>query len=83
MIVKVIGLTTLALMVSPAMAGPLRVGFGKAAITPDDPGQFIAGYGSNRVAEGNHDDIWVRAMMLSDGEETEGDSLKCWTWVLA
>ncbi len=53
--------------VLPATAGPLRAGYAKAVITPEQPGQFIAGYGANRVAEGVHDDLWVRAMALDDG----------------
>ncbi len=52
-----------------ASAGPLRVGVAKATITPDEPGQFLAGYGANRPAEGVHDDVWCRAMAITDGEE--------------
>ncbi|MGQ9732313.1 MAG: hypothetical protein ACUVX8_13725 [Candidatus Zipacnadales bacterium] len=54
----------------PAPAGPLRVGVAKAPITPEQPGQFIAGWGENRVATENHDDIWTRAMAIGDGETT-------------
>jgi len=59
----------LALMAT-AVAGPLEVGVAKAKLTPEQPGQWIAGYGDNRPAEGNHDDIWTRALALSDGETT-------------
>jgi hypothetical protein len=53
-----------------ALAGPLRVGVAKAKLTPDKPGQWIAGYGNNRPAEGVHDDIWTRAMAIGDGKTT-------------
>jgi hypothetical protein len=53
-----------------AAAGPIRVGVAKATLTPEKPGQWIAGYGDNRPAEGNHDDIWTRAMAIGDGETT-------------
>ena len=56
------------LLSAAAYAGPLRVGVAKATITPDEPGQFLAGYGANRPAEGVHDDVWCRAMAVSDGE---------------
>lgn len=57
-------------MALPAIAGPLRAGYARATITPEQPGQFIAGYGANRIAEGVHDDLWVRAIALDDGETT-------------
>lgn len=53
-----------------AVAGPLQIGVAKAKLTPEQPGQWIAGYGDNRPAEGSHDDIWTRAMAVSDGETT-------------
>ncbi len=56
--------------VLPAIAGPLRAGYARAAITPEQPGQFIAGYSANRIAEGVHDDLWVRAIAVDDGETT-------------
>lgn len=54
----------------PCFGGQLRVGVAKAPITPSEPGQFLAGYGANRPAEGVHDDIWCRAMAIGDGENT-------------
>lgn len=53
-----------------ALSGPIRVGVAKATLTPDKPGQWIAGYGDNRSAEGVHDDIWTRAIAINDGENT-------------
>ena len=64
------GLLLTLCMALPAIAGPLRAGYAKAAITPELPRQFIAGYGANRIAEGVHDDLWVRAMAVDDGETT-------------
>ncbi|MBM3474217.1 MAG: hypothetical protein FJX75_13190 [Armatimonadetes bacterium] len=57
-------------LTTTALAGPLRVGVAKAKLTPDKPGQWIAGYGENRPAEGVHDDVWTRAMAIGDGETT-------------
>lgn len=67
----VTGTLTMGLLLSSAAcAEPLRVGVAKATITPDKPGQFIAGWGENRVAIGNHDDVWTRAMAIGDEETT-------------
>ena len=44
-----------------------RVGIAKRAITPTEPGQFLAGFDINRRATGVHDDIWVRAIVIDDG----------------
>lgn len=64
-----------------ALAGPsaaradeaddLRVGFGKADITPDVHARpvWIAGYGNNRQATGVHDPLWARAVVLAHGDE--------------
>ena len=57
-------------LTATAVAGPIRVGVAKAKLTPEQPGLWIAGYGDNRPAEGNHDDIWTRAMAIGDGETT-------------
>jgi hypothetical protein len=57
-------------LTTAAFAGPIRVGVAKAKLTPDKPGQWIAGYGENRPAEGVHDDVWTRAMAIGDGETT-------------
>jgi len=67
---RLLMVAVLALGPTVALAGPLKVGFAKAPITPAEPGQWIAGYGSNRPAEGAHDDVWVRAIAVSDGENT-------------
>ncbi|HIE52393.1 MAG TPA: hypothetical protein EYP85_11590 [Armatimonadetes bacterium] len=53
--------------------GPLRAGFAKRPITPQAPGQWLAGLGDpedQRRAEGVHDDIYCRVMALSDGTTT-------------
>jgi len=48
--------------------GRLRAGAARVAITPDaaDP-QYLAGYDQNRLMRGVHDDIWARAVYLTDG----------------
>jgi hypothetical protein len=51
-------------------ADRLRVGFGKADITPEVGGEktvWIAGYGQNRKAAGVHDPILARAVVLQAG----------------
>ena len=53
-----------------AIAGPLTAGVATAKITPAAPGQFLAGYDSNRRAETVHDDVWCRAVALGDGQQT-------------
>ena len=52
-------------------ASPLRIGTAESDITPDltlGRPVFIAGYGQNRRAEGVHDPLMVRAIVLSDGK---------------
>jgi hypothetical protein len=46
--------------------GRLRAGAAKVAITPTSP-VWMGGWGENRMMEGVHDDIWARALYLSDG----------------
>ena len=49
----------------------LRVGVAQAAITPTLSAErtvWIAGYQGNRPAKMVHDDLWVRALALQDGE---------------
>ena len=51
----------------------LRVGFGKADVTPevgeDAAPVYIAGYGNDRKATGVHDPLYARAVVLEDGDE--------------
>lgn len=53
---------------------PWRVGVGVERITPVPPkGQWLAGLGDpedKRISEGVHDDIYCRALALSDGKTT-------------
>jgi hypothetical protein len=48
--------------------GRLRAGAAKVTITPDmaHP-QYLAGYDENRIMRAIHDDIWARALYLTDG----------------
>jgi neutral ceramidase len=49
-------------------AADLRVGVGSVKITPP-PGAPMAGYYYNRAADGVHDDLWAKALVLElDGE---------------
>jgi hypothetical protein len=61
----------LLVLVTPVIArgGGLSVGFGKADITPDPKAGpvWMAGYGQGRQAEGVHDPLWARAVVLDDG----------------
>ena len=52
--------------------GPLRAGAAVRKITPDPAEKrvYLAGFGINRVATAVHDDLWVRALALSDGVTT-------------
>jgi hypothetical protein len=60
---------TLTLADRPLTAAPeLRVGASAVKITPSlTRPVYIAGYDNNRVAEGVHDDLWARALVLDDG----------------
>lgn len=56
------------LLLSTAAVAELRVGAGISKITPP-PGAPMAGYYSNRSADGVHDDLWAKAIVLDvDGE---------------
>lgn len=53
----------------------LEVGFGKRDITPDPGGKaavWLAGYGMNRKAEGVHDPLYARAIVLKSGDRAIG-----------
>lgn len=63
----------LLLALAPAPAAPaspvLHFGFAKRAITPEigkNP-VYLAGFGNDRRATGVHDDLWARAVAVSDG----------------
>jgi len=47
----------------------LLFGFAKKAITPEIGGKpvYLAGFDTNRRATGVHDDLWARAIAVSDG----------------
>ena len=48
--------------------GRLRAGAAKVTITPDAAHpQYLAGYDEDRIMQGVHDDIWARALYLTDG----------------
>jgi hypothetical protein len=49
----------------------MKLGYAQAIITPSlDRPVFLAGFGQNRLAESLHDDLYVRTLALSDGENT-------------
>lgn len=56
---------------SNAAAETLQVGFAQRDITPDVKAEnvWLAGYGHGRKAESVHDPIFVRAMVVSDGQK--------------
>ena len=47
----------------------MKLGYAQSIITPslDDP-VYLAGFGQNRIAESIHDDLYARALALSDGK---------------
>lgn len=62
---------------TPAAGGAgLRVGFGRAKISPEvgDPKHpvWLAGFSQNRAATAVHDDLWAMACVLDDGERRLG-----------
>jgi hypothetical protein len=61
-------IAVLALFSSVAFAQDLRAGAAKNVITPDLHGHtfYLAGFGHDRVAEGVHDDLYVRCLALAD-----------------
>ncbi len=71
-----IALTALFLAVPSAQA-ELRAGAAKLTITPPEcsaggpcPGYSLAGAATGRTSTRVHDDIWVRALVMSDGEDS-------------
>ncbi|HAB19639.1 MAG TPA: hypothetical protein DCE44_24800, partial [Verrucomicrobiales bacterium] len=59
-----------------SMARSLRVGFGRVNITPGvggtNPPVWIAGFDQGRAATGVHDDLFVVAVVLDDGQTRLG-----------
>jgi hypothetical protein len=50
---------------------PLLAGYAEQVITPSlDRPVYLAGFGQNRRAESIHDNLYVRALSLSDGTTT-------------
>jgi hypothetical protein len=64
-------LLALAQSVSPPAGPGLLFGFAKRAITPEVGPKpvFLAGFDANRRATGVHDDLWARAVAVSDGRQ--------------
>ena len=49
----------------------LQIGYAQQIITPSlDRPVYLAGFGKNRVAKSVHDDLYARALALSDGRTT-------------
>jgi len=70
----VLWVATVALVVGQGSvaAENVKVGFAKADVTPEVGGKppvYIAGYGQNRKATGVHDPLYVRAIVLDDGQK--------------
>jgi len=58
---------------APVAPGPgLRFGFAKRTLTPEIGRRpvYMAGFGHDRKATGVHDDLWARALAVSDGGTT-------------
>jgi hypothetical protein len=66
-------LLVLAFAGAAAAAEPagLQFGFAKKPITPEigKAPVYLAGFGQNRLATGVHDELWVRAVAVSDGRQ--------------
>jgi hypothetical protein len=65
-------LLALAQPAPPSPASGLRFGFAKRAITPElgrGP-VYLAGFDLDRKATGVHDDLWARAVAVSNGQRT-------------
>jgi hypothetical protein len=62
-------LVALAQPAAPSAAPGLLFGFAKKAITPEIGAKpvYLAGFDTNRKATGVHDDLWARAVAVSDG----------------
>src|SRR5437870_13535448 len=56
----------------PCAQAQLRAGVAKAVITPDvhKNAVYLAGSGHNRVATGDHDDLYVRCFLLGEDMDT-------------
>jgi hypothetical protein len=54
-----------------AASSPLQVGFAKRVITPPIGVKpvYMAGFDNDRKATGVHDDLWARAVAVSDGRQ--------------
>lgn len=61
----------MSLLAAPDAPPPLRFGFAKRVITPGlgDKPVYLAGFGHDRKAMGVHDDLWARAVAVSDGRQ--------------
>jgi len=62
---------------APSARADLQAGAAKLTITPPEcsvggpcPGYSLAGAGTGRESTGVHDDIWVRALVMTDGEDS-------------
>lgn len=64
-------LLILGLTAAPAHAGAVEVGFAEVDITPDVNAKpvWIAGYGQNRRATEVHDPLYVRCLVVRDGDK--------------
>ena len=65
-------LLALAQPAASSAAPGLVFGFAKRTITPEvgrDP-MYMAGFGNDRKATGVHDDLWARAVAMSDDKQT-------------
>ncbi len=64
-------LLVLPVLATPALGEALRFGFAKRTLTPalGDRPVYMAGFGKDRRASGIHDDLWARAVAVSDGRQ--------------
>ena len=71
--IRILLALSLASLGADAAAEParLRFGFAKKPITPEVGKRpvYLAGFGQNRAATGVHDDLWARAIAVSDGRQ--------------
>jgi len=59
----------LAALAAASSAAGLEVGAAAAPVSPD-AGAYLAGYDRDRRAEGTHDDVFAKAVVIRDGGET-------------
>ena len=66
-----LSLLALPVLATAADEEALRFGFAKRLLTPvlGDRPVYMAGFGSDRRAAGVHDDLWARAVAVSDGHQ--------------